>query len=74
MALHCRVQLTGNLTITGGGDIAQSAPLAVPGATTATVLGDFSIALTIATNNFTGAVSLNAPQSTQPLQVTNVSR
>jgi hypothetical protein len=63
--------ISNNLTLTAGGDITQTAGLTVPGTTTVTILGDFAITLTNAANNFSGAVSLNAPQSTQPLQVTN---
>lgn len=63
--------ISNNLIVTAGGDITQTAQLTVAGTSTFRVLGDFGITVTNPANNFTGAVALNAPQSTQPLQVTN---
>lgn len=61
--------ITGSLTVLAGGDITQTAALAVGGAATFTVIGDHAITLTNAANSFGTAVGFNAPQSTQPIQV-----
>jgi hypothetical protein len=61
--------ITGNLTVTAGGDITQTAALTVGGNATFTVLGDFGLNVSNANNNFGGPVSLNDPKSTQPVVV-----
>src|SRR5262249_23241001 len=61
--------ISNNLVVTAGGDISQNAALTIGGNATFTVLGDFAIDLSTATNDFSGSVSLNAPQSTQQIQV-----
>lgn len=63
--------IAGNLSVTAGGDITQSAPLAIGGNTTATILGDFGINFFNPANAFAPAVSLNATQSTQAVLVEN---
>jgi hypothetical protein len=60
---------TGNLSVTAGGDVTQSAALNIGGNTTVTILGDFGITLANNANVFSGTVGLNATQSTQPVQV-----
>jgi len=63
--------ITGALNVTAGGDITQTAGLTVATTTTATVLGDFQIALTNTGNALTGAVLFNAPESTHGEAVVN---
>ncbi len=65
--------ISNNLSVTAGGEITQTAPLTIAGTTTLTILGDHGIALTNVANAFSGAVSLNAPQSTQAVQIVDTS-
>ena len=61
--------ISGNLTVTAGGDVTQTAALTVAGTTTVTILGDFGIDLSNSANAFTGIVSLNDTRSTRPVRV-----
>jgi hypothetical protein len=61
--------INGNLTVTAGGDVSQSAALNIGGNTTVAILGDFGITLANNANVFSGSVGLNATQSTQPIQI-----
>jgi len=63
--------ISGNLSVTAGGAISETAGLNIGGNTTAGVLGDYGIDLTNATNVFNGDVSVNAAHSTHPVSVTN---
>jgi|GEM_PF-6109349 len=61
--------ISGALTIISGGDITQTAALTIGGTSAFTVTGDHAITVTNTANSFGGAVSLNAPQSTQAVQL-----
>jgi hypothetical protein len=63
--------ITGNLTVTAGGDITQTAGLTVAGLASFAILGDFATTLTNAANALSGGASFIAPQSTQPIQIVN---
>ena len=63
--------ISGNLTLIAGGDIAQTGLLDVGGTSAITVSGDHAISLTNTGNVFSNAVGLNAPHSTQPIQLTS---
>lgn len=61
--------ITGTLAVTAGGDITQTAAETVGAAGNFTILGDHAIDLSNPGNAFSSFVSLNAPQSTQPVQI-----
>ncbi len=61
--------ITGALNVTAGGDVTQTAALTVGSTTTVNLLGDFQVALTNTANALTGAVDINAAQSTHAISV-----
>lgn len=64
--------ISGTLNITAGGDITQTGIQTIGGTSALTVIGDHVITMTNTANAFSGAVSLNAPQSTQAIQLMGV--